>query len=65
MNMNKRILDLAFEANADLDGYMPIGFAEKFAELIIQECCDIVVNDYDSRTPEERVCSIRKHFGIW
>ena len=41
--MNERILELAFEANKDLDGNVPIGFAEKFAELIVRECmktCD-------------------------
>jgi hypothetical protein len=43
MEMNERILELAFEANKDLDGNVPIGFAEKFAELIVAECmktCD-------------------------
>jgi hypothetical protein len=36
--MNERIKQLAFEANKDLDGNVPIGFAEKFAELIVKEC---------------------------
>ena len=36
--MNERIRELAFEANKDLDGNVPIGFAEKFAELIVKEC---------------------------
>jgi hypothetical protein len=47
--MNERIKELAFEANKDLDGNVPIGFAEKFAELIVQECmtmCDTVSTDY-------------------
>ena len=35
--MNERIKQLAFEANKDLDGNVPIGFAEKFAELIVRD----------------------------
>ena len=44
--MNERIRELAFEANTDLDGNVPLGFAEKFAELIIREC--VSVADYNS-----------------
>ena len=47
--MNERILELAFEANKDLDGNVPIGFAEKFAELIVAECmtmCDELQSQY-------------------
>jgi hypothetical protein len=39
--MNERIKELAGEANKDLDGNVPIGFAEIFAELIVKECMDI------------------------
>jgi len=35
--MNERIQELAEEANKDLDGNVPFGFAEKFAELIVQD----------------------------
>jgi hypothetical protein len=38
--MNKRINELAFEANKDLDGNVPIGFAEKFAELVAKDVLD-------------------------
>ena len=39
--MNERIKELAGQANSDLDGAIPFGFAEKFAELIIRECAKI------------------------
>ena len=39
--MNERIKELAGQANSDLDGAIPFGFAEKFAELIVKECADI------------------------
>jgi hypothetical protein len=39
--MNERIKQLAFEANKDLDDNVPIGFAEKFAELIVRECAKL------------------------
>lgn len=39
--MNDRIEELAQQANTDLDGAIPIGFAEKFAELLIRECVQV------------------------
>jgi hypothetical protein len=45
--MNERILELAFEANKDLDGNVPIGFAEKFAELIVGEFYETIKKDME------------------
>jgi hypothetical protein len=42
--MNERTHELAFEANKDLDGNVPIGFAEKFAELIVKDTMQVVAN---------------------
>ena len=46
--MNERIKLLAEQANKDLDGAIPVGFAEKFAELIRadeREACAKVCDD--------------------
>lgn len=40
--MNERINELAEQANTDLDGAIPIGFAEKFAQLIVELCIEKV-----------------------
>jgi len=61
--MNERILELADEA-AKYSAIMalPTGesgdklFVEKFAELIVQECCN-QVREIDAM-------AIRKHFGV-
>jgi hypothetical protein len=58
--MNERIRELAreagFYANPDIEKF------EKFAELIVRECCDIV----HSKTDESIrvVMAIEQHFGI-
>ena len=70
--MNERIRELAFEANKDLDGNVPIGFAEKFAELIVRECLGIVANADMSGSwithPKDVLyvaCDqIKEHFGV-
>jgi hypothetical protein len=68
--MNERIKELAFEANKDLDGNVPIGFAEKFAELIVRECIDILpekvrIDDlYDGRILVQCGMAIKEHFGV-
>jgi hypothetical protein len=42
--MNERILELADQAAEDMAGLnIPDEFCKKFAELIVQECCDIVL----------------------
>jgi hypothetical protein len=66
--MNERILELARQANKDLEGAIPLGFAEKFAELIVAECADIAkhhvmnISTYaDADFVDEQ---IKKHFGV-
>jgi hypothetical protein len=69
--MNERIKQLVRQAvmavdivtgNETLDDelakmYIPDCFAEKFAELIVKECADLVMND-------ENAFDILKHFGV-
>lgn len=64
--MNDRIRELAEEARL-LTGW-PVGEVEyqKFAELIVRECCSIAddwVNNYNDgeNYPSER---IKEHFGV-
>ena len=64
--MNERIRELAEEARL-LTGW-PVGEVEyqKFAELIVRECCSIAddwVNNYNDgeNYPSER---IKEHFGV-
>ena len=76
--MNERIRELCSQAISDVDGiqnpdtqnmYIPDCFAEKFAELIVQECIDII-SPYTvrmSRPGEEYlhpIQEIKKHFGV-
>jgi len=37
---------------------------EKFAELIIQECAELVIGYYDERTMQWAGPRIKQHFGI-
>ena len=69
--MNERILELAFEANKDLDGNVPIGFAEKFAELIVRECAMLVEGfeitqevALDEYVDYEASTVLKEHFGV-
>ena len=61
--MNERIKELAEQAQKVAyytdGGYTPIMTldAEKFAELIVRECSDLVMND-------ENAFDILKHFGV-
>lgn len=73
--MNERIRKLAeqaWEATAVSPEFgHPISFAEKFAKLIIQECCDIItpynIKDgvmFDISTNLPPIYVIKKHFGV-
>ena len=65
--MNERIRELAFKANKDLDGNVPIGFAEKFAELIVQECNKIMAKQYQGPIPQDvrhMMLVLQEHFGV-
>ena len=57
--MNKRIQQLAEQANLKLDElpddtFIPL---EKFAELIVRECADLVADD-------DNAFDVLKHFGV-
>ena len=62
--MNKRLEELAEEAGFPKWSDKTIGFElEKFAKLIIEECCDIIYeNEY--MTPNQCAWKIEKHFGV-
>jgi hypothetical protein len=64
--MNERIKQLAFEANKDLDGNVPIGFAEKFAELIVKECAKIADDGCGSACFGLGINGqmLKEHFGV-
>ena len=62
--MNERIQELAFEANLDLDGNVPIGFADKFAKLIIQECFSKLIPYMDDQFITDIESELKEHFGI-
>ena len=40
--MNELIERLATEANVEFDHGVPLGFADKFAELMIKECANYI-----------------------
>ena len=64
--MNERIKQLANEAG--LLVYNPNGVPtklEKFAKLIIDECCDLFEGVYtDQQRPERIDRRIKQHFGV-
>jgi hypothetical protein len=64
--MNKRLQQLKEQAEFVGDRYaLPDEFAEKFAELIVRECADIVADEVDHREPASTyVDKIREHFGV-
>ena len=64
--MNERIKQLAEQANLKLDElpddtFIPL---EKFAELIMKECIDIVDNQGAFMRYNHLAEQIRKHFGV-
>lgn len=61
--MNDRIVELAYKVVSEsnvLNMTIPPEFYEKFAELIVQECAEMVDDDGDA------VMALRmmKHFGL-
>ena len=65
--MNKRIQQLAEQAS-EIDGddllyYHPI-FAEKFAQLIVEECAGIVDNYGRWIMYDKLAIKVKKHFGV-
>ena len=39
-------------------------FSEKFAELIVQECVSVAMEQYDDAEPWGGVQEVLKHFGV-
>jgi len=76
--MNERIQELkeqAFDAVWDLDKtttgpsthFIPDGFEQKFAELIVKDCCDVLIKWKHEPFPFDEsvaVSLIREHFGV-
>ena len=67
--MNERIKELMKQAGTDSSGkWMGLEHAEKFAELIIQECLDqLHVSDWDEDYDKGIYWSreqIKNHFGV-
>ena len=61
--MNERLEQLAFKANKDLDGNVPIGFAEKYGELIVGECVNMIEAAAEN-ADEEDVHGMRNAAGL-
>ena len=68
--MNEQIKELALRAaygvidpNGPFTAEEFINFQEKFAELIVQECCDIFV-ELRTRPVDLAVKDVKKQFGV-
>jgi len=60
--MNERITLLALKASDPKTGWLD---RQKFAELIVRECVNIVAGAVDHREPASTyVDKIKKHFGV-
>ena len=72
--MNKRIRALAGQAREFATTRHPVSnivlsvnsdkFEEKFAELLLQECAEVVDNHFESKTPGYPGDKIKQHFGV-
>jgi len=75
--MNDRIKELAKQAAKEMNEtgtYTESKFQEKFAELIIQECINSIVeiapgymdyrNQIEERLKEDCICEIKHKFGL-
>ncbi len=71
--MNERIRELAEQAREYATTRHPVSniilsvnsdlFEQKFAELIVRECCDIFV-ELRTRPADLAVKDVKKHFGV-
>ena len=67
--MNERIFELMLEAGKTISGdkHIDADFCEKFAELIVGECLEIVEDEDDGSADTKSVrwamIRIKKHFG--
>jgi len=68
--MNERIKELAEQAGLEYGSFDQYGLfdEEKFAELIVRECCNIVrdevqyINDFDKA--DAVITEVKKYFGV-
>jgi hypothetical protein len=65
--MNERFIEIAQQASTDLDPEEFMGasevFLEKYAELILRECCNMFV-ELRTRPADLAVKDVKKHFGV-
>jgi|LakMenE01Jun11ns_1017448.scaffolds.fasta_scaffold9481089_2 hypothetical protein len=61
--MNERIWELWDQAKLDPTNEDAHHLLEKFAELIVRECCDIFV-ELRTRPADLAVKDVKKHFGV-
>ena len=66
--MNERIKELAEQSRkhfpkTESSGEFWVFDEQKFAELIVQECCDIFV-ELRTRPADLAVKDVKKHFGV-
>lgn len=65
--MNERIQELLIKAHKQTNGGIYNGhlseWTEKFAELIVRECCDIFV-ELRTSTADLAVKDVKQHFGV-
>ena len=64
--MNERIKELMRQAGTDTSGkWMGVEHAERFAELIVQECAGIIESqDVDPSFKHRMSWAVKKHFGV-
>ena len=61
----KQLAEQAWDATAvSPDFGHPVSFAEKFAELIVRECAELVETQHTWITSVAASALIRKHFGV-
>jgi hypothetical protein len=63
IEMNERI-KLLWEQSAQRDDIHNVTRQEKFAELIVQECCDIVEKNLYQNIGWNTSRAVRRHFGL-
>jgi hypothetical protein len=63
--MNEQIKQLAIKAGDDWEHTVKEDreFLEKFAKLVVRECCDIFV-ELRTRPADLAVKDVKKHFGV-
>lgn len=67
--MNERIQEIwneaAEAANSDDNWDCQVAFVEKFAELIVRDCVNVVINSYMGKNnPKPAVEAVERRFGV-